>query len=104
MGPLLIRFFVQIALYVFPLLWAALLVVSLLKLGFASVRSAAHHLTSTDRPFQLHSYRRSCFGVQRDKRYRFHIRVGLSYFLKIFSNINTRVATEMRNKNGQMAL
>jgi hypothetical protein len=35
----LIRFSVQIALYVFPLLWAALLIVSLLKLGFASVQS-----------------------------------------------------------------
>ena len=34
----LIRFSVQIALYVFPLLWAALLIVSLLKLGFASVQ------------------------------------------------------------------
>jgi hypothetical protein len=35
----LIRFSVQIALYVFPILWAALLIVSLLKLGFASVQS-----------------------------------------------------------------
>ena len=38
-GSILIPFSVQIALYVFPLLWAALLIVSLLKLGFASVRS-----------------------------------------------------------------
>ena len=37
-GSSLIRFSVQIALYVFPLLWAALLIVSLLKLGFASVQ------------------------------------------------------------------
>ena len=38
-GSTLIRFSVQIALYVFPLLWAALLIVSILKLGFTSVQS-----------------------------------------------------------------
>jgi hypothetical protein len=32
-----------------------------------------HHLTSIDQPFQLHSHCPTCFGVQRDKCYWFHL-------------------------------
>ena len=49
-----------------------------------------HHLTSIDQPFQLHSHCPTCFGVQHDKCYWFHLCVRLSVviifsFSKIYS-------------------
>ena len=38
-----------------------------------------HHLTSIDQPFQLHSHCPTCFGVQHDKCYWFHLCVRSSW-------------------------
>ena len=63
-----------------------------------------HHLTSIDQPFQLHSHCPTCFGVQHDKCYWFHLCVRSSVVIIFtFSKINTLTATGMRNKSGQMA-
>lgn len=63
-------------------------------------------LPITDQTFQFHSHRYSCFGVQRDKCYWFHLRVRLTSIILNLPqfNINIRTATEMRNKSGQTVL
>lgn len=64
----------------------------------------SHFLTSIDKPFQLHSHRPTCPGVQHDKCYWLHLCVRSSVVIIItFFKINTLTATGMRNKSGQMA-